>query len=218
MTDLWRLLLRHNQRFPQRLLQLFNSCIVVLRPLRCLSLRNINVLSLNLDFLANESDLVGQCPSFQFERRINRGLDLVRDLGHDVLELNLWSQYFSIHTSIHRLCILRQYRQALRFGCRRQTWLGTFSLRRKQRWQGRSTTFTAFAALALALIRCRDLARAWRGLAMLNSRYSIVGLLLGCWSITSSLDFCELSWWGIGIWYVVWHLFILKRGLSTSTW
>jgi hypothetical protein len=94
MTGLWRLLLRHNQRFPQRALQLLNSCVVVLRSLRCLSLRNVNVLSLNLDFLANESDLVGQCPSFQFERRINRGLDLVRDLGHDVLELNLWSQYF----------------------------------------------------------------------------------------------------------------------------
>jgi hypothetical protein len=148
------------QRLPQQLLQLFNSCTVILRSLRCLSLRNVNVLCLNLDFLANGSDLVSQCPSFQFERRINRGLDLVRDLGHDVLELNLWSQYFPTHTSIHRLCIMRQYRQALRFGCRRQTWLWTFSLRRKQRWQGRSTMFTTRAALALALMRRRDLARA----------------------------------------------------------
>jgi hypothetical protein len=148
------------QRCPQRLLQLFSSCTVILRSFRCLPLSNVNILSLNLDFLANESDLVSQCPSFQFERRINRGLDLVRDLGHDVLELNLWSQYFPTNTSIHRLCIRRQYRQALRFGCRRQTWFGNFSLRRKQRWQGRSTMFTARAALALALIRHRDLARA----------------------------------------------------------
>ena len=160
-THLWlETCVSTQQRCPQRLLQLFGSCTVILRSLRCLSLRKVNVLSLNLDFLADESDLVSQCPSFQFERRINRGLDLVRDLGHDVLELNLWSQYFPTNTSIHRLCITRQYRQALRFGCRRQMWLGTFSLRRKQRWQGRSTMFTARAALALALIRHRDLARA----------------------------------------------------------
>jgi hypothetical protein len=157
--DGWRLSLRHSKDFPQRLLQLFNSCTVILRFLCCLSLRNVNVFRSNLDFLANESDLVSQCPSFQFERRINRALELVRDLGHDVLELNSWSQYFPTHTSIHRLCIMRQYRQALRFGCRRQTWLGTFSLRMKQRWQGRSTIFTTRAALALALIRRRD----WHG-------------------------------------------------------